>query len=191
MLHLRNNQEITIKTLYLIRHAKSKWDDGKLQDFERGLSSRGESDLNIMSSYISLRQITPDLMLSSSALRAQLTADVLAKRLNYRGRIHYMSELYMVRPKTLINILGLQENQHESIFLIGHNPELTELANELIEDNLSKLPTLGIIAISLDIDSWSDIENASGKMKFFVYPKQFRYYMPREIKKYIEDSQAI
>jgi len=144
-----------------------------------------------MSSYLSLREIKPDLILSSLALRAQLTADIIADKVDYRGKIHYMSELYMVRPEKLINILSLQENQHNSIFLVGHNPELTELAKSFIKENLSKLPTLGIIGINLDIDSWSKIKDSVGEVDIFIYPKQFRYYMPREIKrilKTIEDK---
>lgn len=172
--------------MYLIRHAKSKWSDGKLQDFERGLSNRGAKDLKVMSSYAALRQIKPDLILSSLALRAQLTADSLAEKLEYQERIHYMHELYMVRPETLINILGLQDNQHDSIFMVGHNPELTELANELLKDNIPKLPTLAILAIKLDIESWGDIEGTYGEVDFFVYPKQFRYYMPRAMQKELQ-----
>jgi len=141
-----------------------------------------------MSSYISLKQINPDLILSSLALRAQLTADEIAKKIDYQGKIHYMNELYMVRPEKLIDMLSLQDNQHDSIFLVGHNPELTELANSLIEDNLSKLPTLGIIGITLDIDRWSDIEDTIGKIEIFIYPKQFRYYMPREIQRVMKEK---
>jgi len=152
------------------------------------LSKRGIKDLDTMSSYISLKQINPDLILSSLALRAQLTADKIAQKVGYKGQIHYMNELYMVRPDKLINILSLQDNQYNNIFLVGHNPELTELANSLIEERLSKLPTLGIIGITLDIDSWSEIRDTTGKIEIFTYPKQFRYYMPREIQKAIKED---
>ena len=135
-----------------------------------------------MSSYMSLRRIEPDLMLSSSALRAQMTADQLAEKMKYKGRIHYMEELYMTRPKTLLNIMTLQENEYDKIFLIGHNPELTEFANLLIEEHFSKLPTLGILAINLDIDSWEDIEEDIGEIDFFIHPKQFKYYLPKQIR---------
>ena len=135
-----------------------------------------------MSSYMSLRSIEPDLMLSSSALRAQMTADQLAEKMEYQGRIHYMEELYMTRPETLLNIMTLQENEYDKIFLIGHNPELTEFANLLIEEHFSKLPTLGILAINLDIDSWEDIEEDIGEIDFFIHPKQFKYYLPKQIR---------
>jgi phosphohistidine phosphatase len=135
-----------------------------------------------MGSYMALRQITPDLILSSMAFRAQLTADRLAKKIEYKSRIHYMEELYMVRPKTIMNILSLQDDMYSSIFLIGHNPELTEFANILIDDDFSRLPTLGILAIDLDIESWSEIGDTRGVVDFFIYPKQFRYYIPKQIR---------
>lgn len=131
---------------------------------------------------MSLRGIEPDLMLSSSALRAQITADQLAEKMEYKGRIHYMEELYMTRPETLLNIMTLQENEYDKIFLIGHNPELTEFANLLIEEHFTKLPTLGILAIDLDIDSWGDIEENVGEIDFFIHPKQFKYYLPKQIR---------
>ena len=131
---------------------------------------------------MSLRGIEPDLMLSSSALRAQITADQLAEKMEYKGRIHYMEELYMTRPETLLNIMTLQENEYDKIFLIGHNPELTEFANLLIEKHFTKLPTLGILAIDLDIDSWGDIEENVGEIDFFIHPKQFKYYLPKQIR---------
>jgi len=171
-----------MKTLYLVRHAKSDWSDGKLSDFERGLSEKGLKDLNTMASYMSLRNIKPDLILSSSALRAQITADQLAKKIGFEGHTHYMNEFYRSDIKTIMNVLTLQDDQYENIFLIGHNPELTEFANFLIEDNFTKLPTLGIVAINLDIKSWEDISEGGGVVDFCIHPKQFKYYMPKQIR---------
>jgi len=175
-------KESTIKTLYLIRHAKSDWSDGSLSDFERGLKKRGHKDLDTISSYMSLQKLKPDLMISSLALRAQTTADQLGKKIGYEGRIHYMEELYNSRPETLMNVLTLQDDSYETIFLVGHNPELTEFANFLIKDNFPKLPTLGVLAIHLDIDTWSDIKEECGEIDFFIQPKQFKYYMPKQIR---------
>lgn len=131
---------------------------------------------------MSVQQLKPDLMLSSLALRAQTTADQLGKKIGYEGRIHYMEELYNSRPETLINILTLQDDSYETIFLVGHNPELTEFANFLIEENFPKLPTLGVLAINLNIDSWHDIAEKCGEIDFFIQPKQFKYYMPKQIR---------
>ncbi len=131
---------------------------------------------------MSLQKLKPDLILSSLALRAQTTADQLGKKIGYEGRIHYMEELYNSRPETLMNILTLQDDSYETIFLVGHNPELTEFANFLIETNFSKLPTLGVLAITLNIDSWNDISEKCGEIDFFIQPKQFKYYMPKQIR---------
>jgi phosphohistidine phosphatase len=171
-----------MKTLYLIRHAKSDWSDGSLSDFERGLKKRGHKDLDTISSYMSLQQLKPDLIISSLALRAQTTADQLGKKIGYEGRIHYMEELYNSRPETIMNVLTLQDDSYETIFVVGHNPELTEFANFLVEDNFSKLPTLGVLAINLHIESWSEISEKCGEIDFFIQPKQFKYYMPKQIR---------
>jgi len=136
-----------------------------------------------MGSYLALRKINPDHILSSAALRAQLTADSLAQKIQYTDHIQYMDELYLTRPEMIINVLSLQEDQHNSIFLIGHNPALTELANILQNENMTKFPTLGILAIMLDIDSWEEIkESCHGKVDFFIFPKQFKYYIPEQIR---------
>lgn len=166
----------------MIRHAKSDWSDGSLSDFERGLKKRGHKDLNTISSYMSLQQIKPDLVLSSMALRSQMTADILAEKIKYKGNIHYMQELYNSRPETLMNVLTLQDDSHNIIFLIGHNPEITEFANFLIKENFAKMPTMGVLAINLEINTWSDIREECGSVEFFIQPKQFKYYMPKQIR---------
>jgi len=172
-----------IKTLYLIRHAKSNWKDGRKWDFLRGLNKRGLHDLETMSSYIALRKIKPDIILSSCALRTQFTADALAEKIGYNGRIYYMKELYLTRPEMVLNVLSTQEDQYESMFFIGHNPVLTELVNMFINDEFTKFPTLGIFALKLDINSWKEIvEVRNAEIDFFIFPKQFKYYMPKQIR---------
>ena len=138
-----------------------------------------------MGSYLALQSLKPDLILSSLALRAQITADTLAKKIEYEGRIHYMDELYNSRPETFMNVLTLQDDQYKTIFLIGHNPELTEFANFLIDNNFKKFPTAGILAINLDIDAWSKISEKIGKVDFFLQPKQFKYYVPNQIRTHL------
>ncbi len=94
-----------------------------------------------------------------------------------------MDELYLSKTELIINVLSLQEDKHNSIFLIGHNPALSELANMLQKENFTKLPTLGILAINLDIDNWQDItDSPNGNIDFFIFPKQFKYYIPKQIR---------
>lgn len=141
-----------------------------------------------MSSYLKLRKIQIDYILSSAALRTQLTADKIAEDIAYTKSVQYMEELYLTPPEMIINVLSLQDDIHESILLVGHNPALTELANILQDDSgISKFPTLGILAIKLDIDSWTEIKyKCHGVTDFFIFPKQFKYYMPKQIQAIIE-----
>lgn len=135
-----------------------------------------------MGSYLALQGLEPDLILSSLALRAQITALKLSEKIGYMGRIHYMEELYNSRPEALINVLALQDDNDNSIFLVAHNPALTEFANFLIRDNFPKMPALGVLALHLDVDSWGGIAKNCGKIDFFIQPKQFKYYVPKQIR---------
>ncbi len=140
-----------------------------------------------MGSYLALRGIVPDLILSASSLRAQRTADELASRLDYEGRIHYLKELYRVFPETVLEVLSLQDDDCSELFVIAHNPELSEIANLLTQDHFGKIPALGIISIRFDIDNWAELlENTKGETDFFIYPKQFHYYMPKQIRATLE-----
>ena len=131
---------------------------------------------------MSFQKIVPDLIVSSLAMRAQTTALMLAQKINYTGKIHYMKELYQSSREAYINVLSLQNDDDNSLFLVGHNPELTEFANFLLPDNFFKFPTLGVLAIKLDIDKWEEISQDVGIVDFFIQPKQFKYYMPRHIR---------
>jgi len=135
-----------------------------------------------MGSYLALQNIKPDLILSSASLRTQLTADGLAEQMKYDGPIEYMDELYLTKAEMIVNVLSLQEDKYDTIFIVGHNPSFTELIKNFQDENFMKLPTLGIVAMELDIDSWADIEGGRGKIKSFISPKQFRYYIPKQIR---------
>ena len=136
-----------------------------------------------MGSYLMLKSITPDLILSSCALRAQETADALAKAIGFKGAIHYLKELYLTSPDTLKEMLSMQEDEHDTLFVIGHNPQLRDLVNQLLDtEQISKLPTMGIAAVNFDIARWSELDTAVGSLDFFIHPKQFTYYMPQQIR---------
>jgi phosphohistidine phosphatase len=166
----------------LIRHAKSSWKDIDASDFERGLTKKGKKSIETIGSYLKLRGIKPDSILSSCARRTQETADLLAKKLEFKGSTNYMKELYFTDTETLKQIIMLQESDAESIFVIGHNPQVTDMANALIDEHISKIPTMGVVAIEFDIDRWSEVAHVKGKMEFFIYPKQFQYYIPNQIR---------
>lgn len=136
-----------------------------------------------------MRGVQPDLILSACSLRAQRTADALASRIGYDGQILYLRELYRVCPETVLEVLSLQEDENDTLFVIAHNPELSEIANHLCVDHFGKIPALGTVCLRFEIDSWSQLlEDVRGETEFFIYPKQFRYYMPRQIRAVLEQS---
>ena len=142
-----------MKSLYIIRHAKSSWSDPTESDFDRGLNERGKRDAPRMAKRLKEKEIYPDLMLSSPAKRAFSTAKRLAEVLNYSKN----------------NI----KDKHNIVLLFGHNPGLTDFVNTLAaeEINIDNLPTCGIVAFNLFVESWKDVSWASAKMLFFDYPK--------------------
>lgn len=168
--------------MYLIHHAKSDWEEPGASDFERGLAERGDRDINTIGSYLLLRGIVPDIILSSCALRAQKTADRLAQKLDFKASIAYLKELYLTPAETMMELVQLQDDVDNNIFIVGHNPQLTAFANMLTKEHISRIPTMGIVALSFDIDSWHQLEEADGNVDFFIFPKQFEYYMPNQIR---------
>jgi len=180
-----------MKKLYLIRSAKASWDEPGSADFERGLSSKGVRHIKTIGAYLRLRGISPDLLLSSCALRAQQTSDMLAEALEYSGVKHYMRELYLTPPDRICEIIAAQDSDIEHLFVVGHSPQLHEVANSLMDEHLNRFPAMGIVAIDLDIDSWSELTDERGKMDFFIYPKQFEYYMPGQIRAYLTRDKEI
>ena len=176
-----------IKTLYLIRNAKSDWNDIGASDFERGITKKGKKDIETMSSYLMIKNILPDIILSSCALRAQETADIISEKLQYKGKIEYLQELYYTPTSTLLDILYMLDISVNVAFVIGHNPQLTDIANILIDEHISKIPSSAVVAINFDIQNWNELAYQKGKIDFFITPKQFKYYVPKQIRAVLDN----
>lgn len=162
-----------MKNLYLIRHAKSDWSDNSLSDFERGLNRRGEKAILTMAEVLKEKKIMPDLILSSSAKRAKLTAKGLAKNIGYKGKIKYSDALYMAEPEEVISMIKEIEDQYDTVYIVGHNPETTELTDLMLDEYIDNVPTLGIVALNISIKHWGKIKSEKVKLDFFIYPKMF------------------
>ena len=162
-----------MKHLYLIRHAKSDWSDGSQSDFERGLNKRGEKAIFTMAKVLNEKKIMPDLILSSSAKRARLTAEGLAKNIGYPGKIKYVDALYMAEPEEVITMIKEIKDKYKTVFIVGHNPETTELTELLIDEYIENVPTLGIVAFDVSIEHWEKMKAENVKLDFFIYPKMF------------------
>ncbi len=162
-----------MKNLYLIRHAKSDWRDESKSDFERGLNKRGQRAIITMADALQKKKVMPDLILSSSAKRAKLTAKGLAKEINYHGEIKYIDTLYMAEPIDVISIIQKIKDKYNDVFIVGHNPETTELTDLMLDDYIDNVPTLGIVALQLPIKHWKKFKPEKAKLDFFIYPKMY------------------
>ncbi len=162
-----------MKNLYLIRHAKSDWNDESKSDFERSLNKRGKKAIVTMGNVLREKRVTPDLILCSSAKRTILTAQGLAKEIGYDGEIKYIDALYMAEPETIYKQIKDVSNTVDTLFVVGHNPETTEFSNIMTDDYIDNVPTLGIVALKLPVDDWKKFKMGEGKMKFFIFPKMF------------------
>ncbi len=162
-----------MKNLYLIRHAKSDWGDESKGDFERGLNKRGQKAILTMAHALKEKKVMPDLILSSSAKRAQLTAEGLAKEIGYRGKIKYIDALYMAETLDVISIIKEIKDKYDNVFIIGHNPETTELTDLMLDDYIDNVPTLGIVALKLPLKHWQKFKPEKIKLNFFIYPKMY------------------
>lgn len=163
-----------MKTLYLIRHAKSDWSDEALSDFDRPLNKRGLKDAPLMGSHLADKGIHPDLILSSPALRAKTTALAIVSALSYpHESVHYESDLYACDVETILSAIRGVSDSIDTIFLFGHNPELTECANFITGGDIENIPTCGVVEMRLKNDSWKSIGGHSAELRGFDFPKKY------------------
>ena len=164
-----------MKTLTLIRHAKSSWKDAGLADRDRPLNGRGEHDAPIMGSRLREGGIRPSLLISSPANRAWTTARIIAAEIGYpREFLQRDERLYLASPADMIAVLEEQDAGFNSIVLFGHNPGITEFANQLVPDLTQNLPTCGIVSVDIENDDWDLSVLPSRHLKLFDYPKNNR-----------------
>ena len=165
-----------MKTLLILRHAKSSWDDSALDDHERPLNARGLNDAPRMGRFVRDEQLDPGLIVSSDAVRARLTAAAIADATG--GRLLLDPRLYHASAQEILAALGsiLQDDaQHDvaTVMIVGHNPGLEVLLTQLTGEQ-EALPTAALAQIALPIDRWSDL-NAStrGTLVGLWRPREF------------------
>jgi len=163
-----------MKTLYLIRHAKSSWKDPDLRDFERPLNKRGKSDAPEMGQRLRAYKAGADIIISSPAKRAIKTAKIIAREVGFPVKEIVTTEtVYLADVPTLVEVIRKISDKHQQVMLFGHNPGLTMLANFLVNgEQVENIPTCGIFCIEFEIDSWKKVGQGLGKLLFFDYPKK-------------------
>ncbi len=163
-----------LRRLTLLRHAKSSWQDaGPASDHDRPLSQRGQQDAPVMGRRMLARGSRPSLILCSPAVRARQTAQLIALELGYPPEfLQREPELYLASPEQIMAVVARQADAFRDIIVCGHNPGLTELANQLTDSDIDNIPTCGMAVIDLDLDSWMSLAATPGSLQLFDYPKK-------------------
>ena len=162
-----------MKYLYLVRHAKSSWDEPGLTDFERPLNQRGKKDAPLMGKNIAGKKIKPDLIISSPAQRARKTAIAFAEEFGIKKKeIIFDEKIYEATSSELFEVIRNFKDDYQTVMLFGHNPGLTNLSNTLTQKYIDNIPTCGIVALKFD-DDWKNIKPKSASQEFFEYPKLY------------------
>jgi phosphohistidine phosphatase len=160
------------KRLFLLRHAKSSWDDSKVDDHSRPLNERGKRDAPRMGRQMRQRGCAPDRIASSSAVRAYATARAVARELRYRvGAIVKSDERYLAEPATLLACVHATSDAVGSLMLVAHNPGLTDFANALCDVRIDNLPTCGLYCVDFPVGQWREATPGGATFVFFDYPK--------------------
>lgn len=161
-----------MKTLFLVRHAKSSRDDPSLPDRERPLDERGLRDAPAMGKRLAERKVKPDLLVSSPAVRALTTAHLIADELGYaRDDIAIDDRLYASSADDLLGVVHVLDNKLGSVMLFGHNPEFTDLAQRL-SGEITDMPTCAVARFRFDTKAWADVGDITPSKVSLDSPKK-------------------
>ena len=161
-----------MKTLLLVRHAKSSWGDLTLADFDRPLNDRGKRDAPKMAKRLQKKGITIDTIISSPAKRAKKTAEIFAEEYGFKkGEIVLIPSLYEAGESQFWSAITDAPEDSNTIALFSHNPGITDFANRLTDNRVDNMPTCSVFAVRADINSWSQFRDATKEFYFFDFPK--------------------
>ena len=159
-----------MKTLFVLRHAKSSWDDPDLADFDRPLNDRGTTSAPFMGRLMTTNGFSPDVILSSPAVRARETSTLTKKGGDLDAEIRFDDRIYEASPATLRQVVGYADDEFRSVMIVGHNPGMEGFIRYLT-GRLEPMPTAALAVIDLDIASWRDINGETGILRKIFRPK--------------------
>ncbi len=164
-----------MKTVLILRHAKSDWGTPGLADFDRPLAKRGLEDAPRMGQVLALFKIVPQRILASPAKRAHQTAEMVAQACGYKDSIQWEESFYEGGSADLLQALRRLPAALERVLLVGHNPVLEETVLSLCaiggENVAIKIPTAGLVCLNFEIEEWADLEPREGVLQWFIIPK--------------------
>jgi phosphohistidine phosphatase len=162
-----------MKTLLLLRHAKSDWNDVSLRDFERPLADRGKRDAPRMGQEMKVRAPLPDLIISSPAARARETIEAVVASGGLTARLEFNETIYGASSAELTRLVRRLPDTVNCALMVGHNPGFEELVARLTAAD-ERMPTAALACIEFQIDHWKDIEDKTGKLIWLMTPKKLK-----------------
>ena len=162
-----------MKTLYLLRHAKSSWADGNLADFDRPLNGRGKRAAETIGDYLKANNITPDLILCSTALRTRETLALVTEAAEWTTDVRYDQGIYEASSSRLVEVVSEIENDRDVVMLIGHNSGLEELLF-LLTQQREEMSTGTLAKIVLNMTTWTAIMETKGAVEWVVSPRELK-----------------
>ncbi|MBC7759767.1 MAG: histidine phosphatase family protein [Phormidesmis sp. FL-bin-119] len=161
------------KHLVLMRHAKSDWSVTGQKDFDRELNPRGNRDAPRMGGRLTQEKgLKPDLVIASPAIRTSNTAKYVCEQLKFpEEKIVFDEEIYEGSVRSLLKVVNSLDDSCNTVLLVGHNPGISYLAEYITKQEIGELPTSGIVSIHFEFDSWSLISEGTGKLEWYIYPK--------------------
>lgn len=160
-----------MKTLYLMRHAKSSWADVNLADFDRPLNDRGLEAAPFVGEFIAENKFTPDALLTSPARRAEQTARLVKEAAAIPASIKFDERIYEASPQALNQVITELNDDVDSAMLVGHNPGIEGFIRFLTGES-EPMPTASLAVIDLNVDKWSEVSSAKGTLRQIVRPKE-------------------
>ncbi len=162
-----------MKTLYILRHAKSSWDDAALSDFERPLNERGLGAAPLVGGVMKKNRFAPELILSSPARRAEQTAALIKQSAGIGGAIQFDERIYEASLARLLEVIAEQNEKIQSLMLVGHNPGLEGLV-KFLTGEFEPMPTAALAVVDLDAKKWSAIKSTKCSLRNLIRPKEIR-----------------
>jgi phosphohistidine phosphatase len=163
-----------MRTLTLIRHAKSSWKENTLKDFDRPLNKRGQQNAPMMGAILKQQGVSFDLIVTSPAVRALSTAKLIAQPLGYpEASLVLEPQLYDADVQRLLTVIQGLPDSAVNVALVAHNPGLTGLCNYLSGEAIENLPTCAVAGITFELDSWVAVWRNSGRLVRYEYPRKY------------------
>lgn len=160
-----------MKTLYILRHAKSSWDNPDWSDFERPLNERGLRTAPFMGALMVKNNFTPEIVISSPATRAKQTAELVIKEMKSEADINFDERIYEASPRQLLEVASDIHDAYNLAMLVGHNPGFENLVR-ILTGNIESMPTAALAVVDLEIDSWKEINAETGSLRKIIRPKE-------------------